>query len=88
MCSATKQGCEREKQRFINECIEGIENCKRAINAIENGRSRYELKDGRRSYYQKPTHTIEEYKSLIETREQSIEYYRNNWTIVEIEERA
>lgn len=88
MCSATKDGCEKEKQKYINEQLERLGNCRRAITAIENGKDRFEIKDGRRTFYDKPRYTIEHYKDSVEECKRSIEHIKTMWEIVEIEEKG
>lgn len=89
-CSATREGCERFIQSYINESLGGIENCNKAIKALESGRNGYYHKFGRHEYYYKfdKNDTIETFKEHINNCKANIEYRRNNWKIVEIEERA
>ena len=88
MCSATEDGCIKRKQSFIHGYQENIENCERAIKAIESGKSKFAVKAGNYTYYNKISHSIEEYEGYIEDSKKMIDFYRGDWKIVKIEERA
>ena len=89
MCSATKEGCEREKRRLINHEYSNIEYDKAAIKALEAGKSGIWSKISGRSYFHKfdESDTIEYYTNWIASHEAMIDHYRNHLIIVEIEER-
>lgn len=91
-CSATRQGCEQFIQRYINESLEGIENSKNAIKALNAGKKGYYIKYGRITYWHSFSeygeNTVEKCEEWIEHCKNRIEWIKANWKIVEIEERA
>lgn len=71
----------------VNQCRQGIENCKAAIKALESGKSYYTVKSGRRTYphkFQKDD-TIESYADYIDGCEKRIDYILRSWKVVELE---
>lgn len=86
-CSSTLKGCEQFVSSHLNGYRCGIKNCKTAIKAIEDGKTRYNFTDGRRTFVEKIYWTKEEYEERIADREDSIERIEKNWKIVELEER-
>lgn len=87
-CSATRQGCESFINSYISEAVQGIENAKRALNALTAGRSKYEIKFGRKSYFETVKHDPAYYQEWIDGNNKRIEWIRTNWKIVELEERT
>lgn len=87
-CSATKKGCEDFIQQYIRESEEGINNANNAINAINHGHNYYWTSFGRKTYRSEIDKPIEYYKNWIERNNASIKWRKENWKIVELEERA
>lgn len=98
--SSTFDGAGAEKRRYIAQCREGIENFRRAIKAIENGRDSVTFNFGRYSerrsvyYYKKYWNATEEEKAMnpidyfnrrIEENEKAIDRYEKEWIIVPVE---
>jgi len=90
MCSAKRSACESFKQSAINHCLQGIENGKSAIMALEAGRGGYWRKEGRKTEWHSFSgwgmHSKAEYEEFIAEKERDIQIYQS-WQIVEIEER-
>lgn len=89
-CSATKEGCEQFRQRYISEQQQAIANFMNAIKALNVGSKGYFVKWGRQEHFRKfeADDTVTHYNEQIENANKQIEYYRTNWKIVELEERA
>lgn len=66
-----------------------IANCEAAIKALENGKSGYYAKDGRRTYFCKftPSNTVEKYNRSIERLKGHIDRINKTWRVVELEAR-
>lgn len=73
----------------ISASERSIENCKRAIKAMEQGKSGYYVKEGRRTWYCKFTtsNTIERYRESIDYLNSYIDRINSTWKVVELEVR-
>lgn len=98
--SSTYDGAGAEKRRMISRCRENIENYKRAIRAVENGRDYATFNHGRYheridvEWYKKVSYISDEKKAMlpidyyqmrIEECHKNIEWYEENWIIVKVE---
>ena len=87
-CSSTMEGCERELNRIINEKLNNIENAKKAILAIENGKKTYMATYGRDICTARVTENIEHYQKSIKYYQERIENIKVFYKIVDLEEIA
>ena len=71
----------------ISEVATGIENCKRAIKALEEGKKYYRCKAGNREYTEKTYYSIDEWKRFMKNDEEKLEYKTKYFKVVELEER-
>lgn len=72
----------------VSQTQRSINNCKNAIKAMEQGKSGYYYKDGRRTYYCKfGTRTADDYRERIEWLESYIDRINATWKVVELEVR-
>lgn len=89
MCSATREGCEKEIKSRIGHCREAIENYENIIKAINNGSKKFLAKAGRKSFYiDIPVDSVEKCKEYIGHEREKIEAYIRKMKIVELEVRA
>lgn len=93
MCSAKRSACESFKQSAINHCLQGIENGKSAIKALEAKRGGYWRKEGRKTEWYSFSELEEwgmrpkaKYEEIIAEMEHKLQLFQS-WQIVEIEER-
>ena len=85
--SRTEDGAKQEWKRRDSWTNEGIQNNRRVIKAIEAGKTKVRLADGRRSFIYDINHTIEEEEDFIKEKEALLEYRRNFYKIVKVEKR-
>lgn len=71
----------------ISEIVSGIENCKRAIKALEAGKRVYRCKVGNREYMEKTYFSLDQWKAFLKSDEQKLEYKNKYFKVVELEER-
>ena len=88
-CRRSLAEAEAFKESEINGYLRGIENCHKAIKALQEGKEGYYSRDGRRDWYVKFSKdlTVEYYEEIIEDREKAIKNIQNNWKVVELEAR-
>lgn len=87
-CHGTKENAEKELHRLQNDPLNWIENNKKAIKALESGKSYYYYKDGRHEFRHKfdSEDTVEAYQKCIEANKALHEKYLA-YKIVELEMR-
>lgn len=85
-CSSSKNGAEKIISKEVSRSERFIENYKRAINALNSGKSGYYWKEGRNTSFIhfNASDTIEVYKRRIKDNENAIERC-NSFEIVELE---
>ena len=91
-CSASYDGCLKEKNRQISNCRQNISNCQAKIKALQAGKAGYYYKDGRNTWYSKfdpnsELDTIEHAQETIDWCTKRIETITNEYIIVELEMR-
>lgn len=91
-CRTSKEACQSYINTEINRCKQEIENDKRCIRALNEGKSGYYYKDGRKTWFSKfekgnKWHTIEFRQENIEYLLKRIEILENNYKIIELEQR-
>lgn len=88
-CRSSKDNAEAIISSEISHYEQKIRNYESALKALENGKSGYYAKEGRRTYYNRfdPARTAEEYRKWIEWNKEYISRVKNNWKVVELERR-
>lgn len=88
-CRKSLELAEAIKTGEINRYYHAIAEQEAAIKALKAGKKGIWLKDGRHSWYKEFTdkHTVEYFEECIESLKRSIEYFSENWEIVELEAR-
>lgn len=89
-CRTSYEACVALLNSSLNSVYESIENAHRKLEAIENGRPTYFIKDGRKEY-RVPTANSEtalsSTKEWIDMENRRLNEIKNQWTIVELEAR-
>ncbi len=86
-CSSSEELARKALNAHLSGYRTGIENNRRAIKAIEQGKTSYLVKEGRSNYPTKLRHTKEEYEEGIRHMQDTIEWITNTWKVIELEER-
>ena len=88
-CRRSFKEAEALKNSEINAYSRGIENCYKAIKALQEGKEGYFSRDGRKDWWIKFTskNTVEYYEEIIENSKKAIKNIQSNWQIVELEAR-
>lgn len=86
-CSSTYDGCQKELNRIISNKYENIENYKRILKSIESGKDYYYCKMGRYEAKEKIRYSKEQYEHDLEVYENEVNEIKNNYKIVELEQR-
>ena len=88
-CHSTRELAEKTLQTFINEPLHWIENDKRAIQAIKDGKAKYCVKEGNREYMMPlgNRNKVEIWEQYIKDNQVTYEYRKNNYCVVELEAR-
>ncbi len=88
-CRTSKESAEAVISSEIAQYSKKNDNYKTAIKALENGKSGYYGKDGRRTYYEKfaSEDTVEKYNRWIAVNDEYIEEIKANWKVVALEAR-
>lgn len=88
-CSASYDGCLKEKNKRLSHCNQEINNCKAEIKALQNGKAGFYYKDGRDTWYHKfsKDETIEKAQETLDWYTKRIETITNEYIIVELEMR-
>ena len=91
-CRTSKQACQSYINTEINRCRQEIENDERCIKALQEGKSGYYYKDGRKTWYSKfekgnNWHTVEFREENIKFLQARIEIMESKWQVVELEQR-
>lgn len=93
-CRTSAQACESIISSEISRHMSCIEDENKMLKALESGkrsyRTSYRTRNGMRSWTENidPKITIEQINEWIDSRNESINYIRNNWKIVELERRG
>lgn len=89
-CRASKETAEAIISTEVAYYEKKIGNYKNAVKALQNGKSGYYAKDGRRTYYSKfsADSTVERYNEWIGWDRNYINSVKANWQVVELEARA
>lgn len=92
-CSASREGAEKVKNDRLRELSNHLENEQKRLKALQEGKSGYHGRDGRKAYYYKfgscgfREDTIEEAERYIDWYLKEIEKTNKAWQIVELEAR-
>lgn len=91
-CSATFDGCLKEKNRRISQVRQMIANLESKKKALQMGKAGYYVKDGRHTYYERfdPTlkcDTLDGIDENLNWYNERIDFLRDNDIIVELEMR-
>ena len=86
-CRANKEAAESIISSEISRVSNSIQNHESALKAIEQGKTMYRVKEGRRSYWMPIRTTGEDFKHCIEWCENHIKEVERNWKVVELEAR-
>lgn len=86
-CSETKDGAMRNLNSRVSEVRQRIENCKKAIQAIKNGKDYYFCSWGRSTNKTEITRNQDYYEEIITESREWISYILNACKAVELEAR-
>lgn len=84
-CSSTFEGAQKLLNQKFNWYISNIDDCKREIKALQQGKKSYWCKYGNRSFLEPITKTVEELEQYIKEYEADLEFCRNYLKVVELE---
>lgn len=88
-CRRSLKEAEAFKNSEINGYMRSIENCHKAIKALQEGKDGYFAKEGRKDWWIKfnSKNTVEYYEDAIKDSEKILKNISKNWRIVELEVR-
>jgi hypothetical protein len=86
-CRTSEKAAQQLKQSYINRNLLGIENARRAINAIENGKRFYRVQTGRDSYLEAVGGDKSKYEKWIAENTERIQRITAMWKVVPLEAR-
>ncbi len=88
-CRRSLQEAEALKQGEINGYRNGIDNCNKAIKALQEGKSGYYVRDRRKDWFIKfeDGRTPAYYEEIIDAKRRTIKNIEDTWQVVELEAR-
>lgn len=86
-CNSSEALAVKALRSWANGYKNEAENGKKAIKALDEGKSHYMRREGNRDWYTKMTYTREQYERQIEQAQSAYDWIVSTWKVVKLEER-